>query len=43
MNGCCFTCCAEIELDLRRGMCFPPRWDPFFSEFMTLEDGRRIR
>lgn len=26
----------ESEEDLRRGMPFPVRWDPFFAEFMTL-------
>jgi hypothetical protein len=28
----------ETDDDLRRGMHFPPRWDPFFSDYMTLED-----
>ena len=23
---------------LRRGMHFPTRWDPFFTDYMTLED-----
>jgi hypothetical protein len=29
---------AETEADLRRGMHYPVRWDPFFKEFMTLAD-----
>lgn len=29
---------VETEADLRRGMHFPVRWDPFFADFMTLED-----
>jgi hypothetical protein len=37
---------AKIERDLdrqgtaslRRGMCFPTRWDPYFKNFMTLAD-----
>jgi hypothetical protein len=33
---------AETEQNLRRGMYFPPHWDPFFSEFMTLEDVYRF-
>ena len=28
----------ETDDDLRRGMHFPPRWDPFFADYMTLED-----
>jgi hypothetical protein len=28
----------ETDEQLRRGMHFPPRWDPFFSDYMTLED-----
>jgi hypothetical protein len=28
----------EADDDLRRGMHFPPRWDPFFSDYMTLAD-----
>lgn len=28
----------ETDDDLRRGMHFPPRWDPFFSDYMTLEE-----
>jgi hypothetical protein len=33
---------AETEHDLRRGMHFPTRWDPFFAEFMTLDDVYRF-
>lgn len=33
---------TETEQDLRRGMHFPTRWDPFFAEFMTLEDVYRF-
>jgi hypothetical protein len=29
---------GEIEADFARGMSYPPRWDPFFEDFMTLED-----
>jgi len=29
---------AESEADLRRGMYYPVRWDPFFQEFMTVAD-----
>ncbi|KAF0957501.1 MULTISPECIES: DinB family protein [Rhodococcus] len=29
---------AEAENDLQRGMHFPGRWDPFFADYMTLED-----
>ncbi|MEV4649534.1 DinB family protein [Saccharopolyspora sp. NPDC049357] len=29
---------AEREADLRRGMHYPTRWDPFFADFMTLAD-----
>lgn len=29
---------AETEADLRRGMYYPVRWDPFFKEFMTVAD-----
>lgn len=29
---------TESGADLRRGMHFPARWDPFFTSFMTLED-----
>jgi len=29
---------AETEADLRRGMRYPVRWDPFFKEFMTVAD-----
>lgn len=28
----------EAENDLQRGMHFPDRWDPFFADYMTLED-----
>jgi hypothetical protein len=28
----------ESDADFPRGMYFPPRWDPFFSDFMTLAD-----
>jgi hypothetical protein len=28
----------ESERDFRRGMHFPTRWDPYFREYMTLED-----
>lgn len=28
----------EAEDDLRRGMHYPNRWDPYFTDFMTLED-----
>jgi hypothetical protein len=28
----------ESDDALRRGMHFPPRWDPFFKDYMTLED-----
>ncbi|WP_102141546.1 DinB family protein [Mycobacterium hubeiense] len=28
----------ETDDDLRRGMHFPTRWDPFFTDYMTLED-----
>ena len=27
----------EHDVDLARGMHYPPRWDPFFDDFMTLE------
>lgn len=26
------------EARLRRGMCYPTKWDPFFKEYMTLAD-----
>jgi hypothetical protein len=26
------------DASLRRGMCFPTRWDPFFKDYMTLAD-----
>jgi hypothetical protein len=29
---------AETEADLRRGMNYPVRWDPFFKEYMTVAD-----
>jgi len=29
---------AETEKALHSGMHFPPGWDPFFRDFMTLED-----
>ncbi|MFD6388590.1 DinB family protein [Nocardia sp. NPDC055029] len=29
---------SESEASLVRGMHFPTRWDPFFSDYMTLED-----
>jgi hypothetical protein len=29
---------GESDEMLRRGMHFPPRWDPFFEDNMTLED-----
>jgi hypothetical protein len=28
----------ESDVNLRRGMHFPTRWDPFFADYMTLED-----
>ena len=28
----------ENDADFVRGMRFPPGWDPFFDDFMTLED-----
>jgi hypothetical protein len=28
----------ESDDALRRGMHFPTRWDPFFKDYMTLED-----
>jgi hypothetical protein len=28
----------ESDADFPRAMYFPPRWDPFFSDFMTLAD-----
>jgi len=28
----------ETDDDLRRGMHFPPGWDPFFSDYMTLDE-----
>ena len=29
---------AKSERDLHRGMHFPTRWEPFFTDFMTLEE-----
>jgi hypothetical protein len=29
---------AESDADLARGMHYPTRWDPFFSDYMTLAD-----
>jgi len=29
---------AEPEANLRRGMHFPPRWDPYFADWMTLAE-----
>ena len=29
---------SENENAFRRGMHYPPRWDPYFSEYMTLAD-----
>jgi len=29
---------TEAEADLARGMHYPVRWDPFFTDFMTLAD-----
>jgi len=28
----------ETEADLHRGMHYPVRWDPYFTEFMSVED-----
>jgi hypothetical protein len=28
----------ESDDALQRGMHFPPRWDPFFKDYMTVED-----
>nr|WP_027331363.1 DinB family protein [Mycolicibacterium tusciae] len=28
----------ENDADFARGMRYPPRWDPFFDDYMTLED-----
>ena len=28
----------ENEADFARGMHYPPRWDPFFDDFMTLDE-----
>jgi len=30
---------AESDADLARGMHYPTRWDPFFTDYMTLADG----
>ncbi|MEO3761081.1 DinB family protein [Mycobacterium sp. B14F4] len=32
----------ESDASLRRGMCFPTRWDPFFADYMTLADVYRF-
>lgn len=32
------TLTRETDNALRRGMHFPSRWDPFFTDYMTLED-----
>lgn len=29
---------GEAERDFARGMCFPVRWDPYFTHYMRLED-----
>jgi hypothetical protein len=29
---------AESDRSLRRGMCYPTRWDPFFRSYMTLAE-----
>jgi hypothetical protein len=33
---------AESDTDLDRGMHYPTRWDPFFTDFMTLADVYRF-
>jgi hypothetical protein len=33
---------AETDADLTRGMHYPTRWDPFFSDYMTLADVYRF-
>lgn len=33
---------SETDADLARGMYYPTRWDPFFQDFMTLEDVYRF-
>jgi hypothetical protein len=33
---------AESEADLLRGMSYPTRWDPFFTDYMTLADVYRF-
>jgi hypothetical protein len=32
----------ETDADLGRGMHYPTRWDPFFQDYMTLEDVYRF-
>ncbi len=33
---------AETDADLARGMHYPTRWDPFFTDYMTLDDVYRF-
>ena len=33
----------ESDDSFRRGMHYPTRWDPFFDDYMTLEDVYRYR
>jgi hypothetical protein len=33
---------AESDADLARGMHYPDRWDPFFTDYMTLADVYRF-
>jgi hypothetical protein len=33
---------AETDTDLARGMHYPTRWDPFFTDYMTLADVYRF-
>jgi hypothetical protein len=33
---------AESDADLARGMHYPTRWDPFFTDYMTLADVYRF-
>ena len=33
---------AETDADLARGMHYPTRWDPFFTDYMTLADVYRF-
>jgi DinB family protein len=33
---------AESDTDLARGMHYPTRWDPFFTDYMTLADVYRF-